>query len=78
MKYKLGDTILIPVEITSIDRDRRAKYFLNGCAGTGWWSAAALDDMAKMACADCKWKGKRHQKCSCCIRNKGMKDNYEE
>lgn len=26
---------------------------------------------------DCKWKGKRHQKCSCCIRNISMKDCYE-
>lgn len=27
---------------------------------------------------DCKWKLKnRWQKCSCCRRNKQMKDNYE-
>ena len=47
-------------------------------AGNGWWSKPALDDLQKMSCADCKWKGKIHQKCSCCIRNRGMKDNYED
>ena len=29
-------------------------------------------------CGNCKWLGKRHQKCACCRRNHGMKDNYEE
>lgn len=33
---------------------------------------------APMSCEGCKWLGKRHQKCSCCRRNNGMKDNYEE
>lgn len=31
-----------------------------------------------LSCDNCKWLGKRHQKCSCCRRNHGMKDNYEE
>ena len=31
-----------------------------------------------LSCDNCKWLGKRHQKCSCCRRNSGMKDNYEE
>lgn len=78
MDYKVGDTFLIPVEIAVIDPDRTAPYFLRGCAGNGWWSKPALDDLQKMSCADCKWKGKRHQRCSCCIRNRGMKDNYED
>lgn len=78
MKYKVGDNFLIPVEITAIDADRTAPYFLSGCAGVGWWSETALKEMQKMACADCKWKGKRHQKCTCCIRNRNMKDNYRE
>ena len=78
MGYKVGDAFLIPVEIAAIDTDRTAPYFLSGCAGTGWWSKPALDDLKKMSCADCKWKGKRHQKCTCCIRNRGMKDNYED
>ena len=30
-----------------------------------------------VGCCGCKWDGKRHQKCSCCRRNHGMKDNYE-
>lgn len=77
MKYKVGDTFLVPVEIAAIDGDRTAPYFLSGCAGVGWWSSAALNNMKKMSCADCKWRGKRHQKCSCCIRNDGMKDNYQ-
>jgi hypothetical protein len=33
---------------------------------------------APMSCEGCKWDGERHQKCSCCRRNHGMKDNYEE
>ena len=77
MKYKVRDTFLIPVEVNSIDESRTAPYFLSGCAGIGWWSERALDDMNKKSCADCKWKGTRHQKCSCCIRNKGLKDCYE-
>ena len=28
-------------------------------------------------CDGCHWKGRRHQKCSCCRRNRHMKDNYE-
>ena len=27
-------------------------------------------------CENCKWKG-RHQKCSCCRRNRYIKDCYE-
>lgn len=27
-------------------------------------------------CEGCKWKN-RHQKCSCCRRNRNMKDSYE-
>lgn len=30
-----------------------------------------------LSCDNCKWLGKRHQKCSCCLRNHGIKDNYE-
>ena len=29
-------------------------------------------------CDGCKWNGKRYQKCSCCRRNRNMKDNYKE
>lgn len=29
-------------------------------------------------CSGCRWKGVRHQKCSCCRRNLYLKDNYEE
>lgn len=28
-------------------------------------------------CDGCKFKGKRHQKCSCCLRNKYIKDCYQ-
>ena len=28
-------------------------------------------------CEGCKWKN-RHQKCSCCRRNRHIKDSYEE
>lgn len=27
--------------------------------------------------SDCKWFGKRYQKCSCCRRNPNLKDNYD-
>lgn len=77
MKYKIGDTFMNQLEITAVDEDRTSQYFLSGCQGVGWWSEYALDDLRKMSCGDCKWKGKRHQKCSCCIRNSNMKDNYE-
>ena len=29
-------------------------------------------------CSGCRWKGVRHQRCSCCCRNLYLKDNYEE
>lgn len=33
--------------------------------------------LEQTSCVGCKWDGKRHQKCSCCRRNHGIKDNYE-
>lgn len=38
-----------------------------------------LDDFieAFQCHSDCRWFGKRHQKCSCCKRNLSIKDNYE-
>ena len=78
MKYKVGDSFLIPVEIATINKDKVTPYFISGCAGVGWWSESALNDLQKLACADCRWMGVRHQKCSCCIRNRGMKDNYQD
>ena len=77
MKYKIGDTFMNTMEIEAVDADRTtAPYLLSG-QGIGWWSEAALDDLRKMSCTDCKWKGNRYQKCTCCIRNGNMKDNYE-
>ena len=29
-------------------------------------------------CDGCRWKGKRPQRCSCCRRNRYLKDGYEE
>lgn len=78
MGYKVGDSFLIPVEITKIDNNKVAPYFLSGCAGVGWWSEAALKEFERLSCVGCKWKGQRYQKCSCCIRNTGLKDNYKE
>ena len=37
------------------------------------WDALQISE-----CDGCKWNGKRHQKCSCCRRNRNMKDNYKE
>lgn len=77
MKYKVGDEFLTTARIEAINGDREtAPYFLTG-VGAGWWSEAALNDLKRMSCTDCKWKDQRHQKCSCCIRNRKMKDNYE-
>lgn len=28
------------------------------------------------SCDGCKWKGTRHQRCSCCRRNRRLKDGY--
>ena len=39
--------------------------------------APSVDAVLVVRCGLCKWKGKRHQKCSCCIRNRRMKDCYE-
>ena len=41
-----------------------------------WERLKAYEDT--LSCDNCKWLGKRHQKCSCCRRNHGIKDNYEE
>lgn len=38
MKYKIGDTFLIPVEIELVDENKITPYFLSGCSGVGWWS----------------------------------------
>lgn len=76
--YKIGDEFINRLKITAIDTNRTASYFLTGGQGIGWWSKAALDDLRKLSCTDCKWQGKRQQKCSCCIRNTGMKDNYKD
>ena len=37
------------------------------------WDAVLMNE-----CDGCVWNGKRHQKCSCCRRNRNMKDNYKE
>lgn len=38
-----------------------------------------MSEYTKMreGCQNCRWK-ERHQKCSCCKRNKSIKDNYEK
>lgn len=33
--------------------------------------------IATETCAGCRWRG-RHQKCSCCRRNRSMRDLWEE
>ena len=78
MKYKIGDSFLMPAEIVAIQDYKTAPYLVSGCAGAGWWSESALNDLRKLVCTDCRWMGVRHQKCSCCIRNRSMKDNYQD
>lgn len=36
------------------------------------------DSVQIVGCNGCKWKLVRHQKCSCCRRNRHLKDNFEE
>ena len=46
-----------------------------------WAELMAADKAGRVAaldtCDGCKWRG-RHQKCSCCRRNRSLKDCYEE
>lgn len=37
------------------------------------WDALEIDD-----CEGCVWLNTRHQKCSCCRRNRCLKDNYKK
>lgn len=37
------------------------------------WDSIQIGD-----CDACRWRHTRHQKCSCCRRNRNMKDNFEE
>ena len=76
MKYKVGDRFLSERKIVDIDISRSTPYLLMGC-GSGWMSEKALDKSNILGCDGCKYKGKRHQKCSCCVRNMNMKDEYE-
>ena len=57
---------------------RFGKYCPDGACSQRkvWERLKAYEDA--LSCDNCKWLGKRHQKCSCCRRNSGMKDNYEE
>ena len=37
-----------------------------------------MDSIPIGECNGCRWWQTRYQKCSCCRRNRGLKDNYEE
>ena len=39
-------------------------------------NAPTVDAVEVGNCDGCEWKGKRHQKCSCCRRNQCMADLY--
>lgn len=44
--------------------------------------AKAVSQLSKVlapagGCDGCRWSGSRHQKCSCCRRNRYLKDCYE-
>ena len=40
-------------------------------------SADEVLGIPKKQCQGCRWRGVRHQKCSCCDRNPSIKDCYE-
>ena len=51
--------------------------------GTDYFTLTSLlydaihnERMATETCVGCKWRG-RHQKCTCCRRNRSMRDSYE-
>lgn len=75
----------------SIDADALEKYLLErgfypALVKAAIKNAPSVDAESVIRCWDsecntcdgCKWNGKRHQKCSCCRRNRNMKDNYKE
>lgn len=41
-------------------------------------SALKEQEERSKICDGCIYKGKRHQRCSCCRRNPDMKDGYKE
>ena len=69
-----------------IDLTVSSDYDEAGCAYRRLAEAArrefeALHDAAQRqekACDGCYWRNRRYQKCSCCRRNRNMKDNYKE
>lgn len=65
-------------DIAKCSYTRFGKYCPDGaCSQRKVWERLKEYEDA-LSCGNCKWLGKRHQKCSCCRRNHGMKDNYEE
>lgn len=75
----------------SIDADALEKYLLErgfypAIVKAAIKNAPSVDAESVIRCKDCecntcdgcKWNGKRYQKCSCCRRNRNMKDNYKE
>lgn len=78
--YKEGDTLVLQEynhtlknPYTGREIERYVPYILYGGV------FGLPENMCIMAlsqtCIGCKWHS-RHQKCACCRRNKGMKDNY--
>lgn len=66
------DTTMSPTDV------QEYKKFEDELIAFGMTLNALLErGSAPMSCEGCKWLGKRHQKCSCCRRNHGIKDNYE-
>ena len=61
------------------------KHYNGGrIGGTDYFTLTSLlydaihnERTATETCNGCRWRG-RHQKCSCCRRNRSMRDSYEE
>ena len=59
-------------------------YRLGRIGGTDYFTLTSLlydaihnERIDTETCAGCRWRG-RHQKCSCCRRNRSMRDAWEE
>lgn len=70
----LRDLIRIADE-ENYDRDSFVKASADMFATMAEISTFKEFDISQVGtCDGCKWKGNRHQKCSCCRRNKYMRD----
>ncbi len=78
--YAKVSDVLSMIEAAKVNSDSLAEAFehIKEILGMGRSNLFYYDCFYVGGCAHCKWNGKRPQKCSCCRRNRYMKDNYED